>query len=120
MALIGVVDLPGDQGGKLRIEFKNTGRELYWIDGNLVKEISAVGAGKSHNRAIPVSGYNVELRYSFGGRKSFADLYVDGALYKRDVFSLEKAMSEKSSNISLLLKVLFFLGFLFLFWTIAK
>ena len=120
MALIGVVDLPGDQRRKLRIEFKNNGRELYWIDGNLVQEISAVGEGKAHNRAIPVSGCSVELRYSFEGRKSFADVYVDGSLYKRDVFSIEKAMSENPSKIFLLLKVLFFLGLFFLFSMGAK
>lgn len=115
MTLIGVVDLPGDQRRELRIEFKNNGRELYWIDGILVNEVSAVGAGNSHNRVIPFPGHKLELRYSFEKQESFADLYLDGLLYKRDVFSIEEVMSGRSFKTPFLLRLLLFLGLILLF-----
>ncbi len=109
--------MPGDQGDTLRIEFKNNGRERYWINDNLVEEVSAIGAGKASCRTIPVTGYDVALKYSFKGKDSFADLYVDGLLYKKDVFSIQKAMSQKPSKIFLLWRILFILGIIFFFLT---
>ncbi len=109
MALSGVIDLPGGQGQKLQIEFKNSGQELYWMDGILIQEISAAGNGKSHIRKIPFEGYDIELRYSFSGKQSFADLYIDGSLYRKDIFSMQKVIDGTDSSASSPFRIVFIL-----------
>lgn len=114
MALSGVVDLPGEQGEKLRIEFKNNGRELYWVNDELIQDISASGTGKSHNRKVPLNGHDIELRYSFSGKQSFADLYIDGLLYKKDIFSIEKTLHSAAPSAGLPIKTLLVLVGIFI------
>lgn len=120
MALSGEVLLPNGVNKKLTIEFKNNGIERYIVDGVLVEEINAVGQGKSNVRKIKIDGCDAELRYSFDGRETYADLYIDGEIYKKDIFNINptlKATSSGKRNYGLLFFIFLLLIFL-LYWLI--
>lgn len=117
MALSGIINLPKGSDVQLRIEFQNNGRELYWLNDVLIQDISACGKGLSHIRKIPVTGYDIELRYSLSGQEPFADIYIDDLLYKEDIFLFRKFLKKDSSKLSFGIKIfillLILIGFFF-------
>ena len=93
MGLSAKVILPDEKGTEIIVKARHIGPDIYVVDGKIVHEDEWAHKG-SYNRKIQltVNGHDVIFEYSLDKDKDHTRVFVNGELYKVDIFNLNEAL----------------------------
>ena len=110
--------LPNNE--KLRIKFRVNpkGTEVYWVNDEIVLEVESRGCGTTNTRIIPHKDLDIKLKYSYDGLRLLGSIYINGQLYKDDVFKMKDLDHKPIIYLSWAVRALLVMALLLIVWNI--